>query len=203
MKNALDGNGEFKFEKSNCINKIGHALHELDPIFYCFSHTHKIAKLVDELGILNPLIVQSMYICKQPYIGGEVTCHQDSTFLYAKNQPVVGLWFALEDAKIENGCLWGIPGGHKNRLKSRFLRQYDQTLVEVYDETPWELQKMVPLEVSRGSLIVLHGLLPHMSKVNTSPRSRHAYTLHVMSENSEFAEDNWLQRPLDRPFMGF
>jgi phytanoyl-CoA hydroxylase len=50
-----------------------------------------------------------MYIFKQPRIGGEVTCHQDSAFLYNDPISIAGLWFALEDATTENGCLWAIP----------------------------------------------------------------------------------------------
>ena len=135
-----------------------------------------------------------MYICKQPYIGGEVTCHQDSTYLYVKDQPVMGLWFALEDATIENGCLWAIPGGHRTPLKSRLRRHGNETSFEVYDNTPWDLKKMIPLEVPQGSMIILHGLLPHMSYENKSGKSRHAYTLHVISEDDEYAKDNWLHR---------
>src|SRR5678816_2279691 len=67
-------------------------------------------------------LVQSMYIFKQPNIGGEVTCHQDSTFLYTEPVEIAGLWFALEDATIENGCLWAIPGGQRNGIKSRWAR---------------------------------------------------------------------------------
>ncbi len=70
-----------------------------------------------ELGIERPLLLQGMYIFKQPRIGGEVTCHQDSTFLYTEPQNIIGLWFALEDATVENGCLWAIPGGHKLGLE--------------------------------------------------------------------------------------
>lgn len=198
-ESALDEKGELKREKVLCINKIGHALHDLDPVFYSFSRSHKLAMLVNDLRISNPLFVQSMYICKQPHIGGEVTCHQDSTYLYVKEQPVTGFWFALENATLANGCLWAIPGGHRTPLKSRMFRN---TSVEHYDKTPWELNKMTPLEVKQGSLIVLHGLLPHMSKENTSAQSRHAYTLHVMSGDCEYPSDNWLQRP-NMPFSGF
>lgn len=201
---AIDQNGELTKEKLLSINKMGHALHDLDPIFNCFSRSHKIASLVNELGMINPLLLQSMYICKQPYIGGEVTCHQDSTYIYVKHQPVMGLWFALEDATLENGCLWGIPGGHHTPLKSKFIRdKNDQVSTEVYDHTPWELEKMIPLEVPRGSVIVLHGLMPHMSKENISPRSRHAYSLHIISGDHDYPTDNWLQRSEDMPLRGF
>jgi phytanoyl-CoA hydroxylase len=201
---AIDESGELKYDKTKCINKFGHGLHDLDPVFHSFSRLNQTEALVKDLGFIDPLILQSMYICKQPYIGGEVTCHQDATYLYVKNQPVVGLWFALEDATIENGCLWAIPGGHNDKLKSRFIRQQDDKMkMEVFDETPWALEKMIPLEVPRGSVIVLNGLAPHMSKENVSARSRHAYTLHFMSHDGDYAEDNWLRRSENNPFTGF
>lgn len=203
-ENAFNEDGELLADITFSINKIGHALHDIDPAFNRFSRTEKIATLISDLGVINPLLVQSMYIFKQPHIGGEVTCHQDATYLYVKDQPIIGLWFALEDATIENGCLWAIPGGHRSGLKSRFIRDnHDRTSTEIYDNSAWPLDKMVPLEVPRGSLIVLHGLSPHMSKENRTERSRHAYTLHVMCGNCEYPHDNWLQRPKDMPFRGF
>jgi phytanoyl-CoA hydroxylase len=118
--------------------------------------------------------------------------------------PVLGLWFALEDATLENGCLWAIPGAHTTPIKTRMMRnKEDQIFHEVYDETPWDLSKMVPLEVKRGTLIVLHGLLPHMSKENKSDRSRHAYALHIVSNDLPYSNQNWLQRTKEFPFCGF
>lgn len=191
---AIDESGTLLCEKAKAINKIGHALHLLDPLFYCFSHLHAIMQLAEELAIDDPVILQSMYIFKQPHIGGEVNCHQDATFLYLHDQIVTGFWFALEDATIENGCLWGIPGGHKGKLKSRMLRKDDHVYFENYDETPFDLTKLVPIEAKQGSLVVLNGLFPHMSYENRSQHSRHAYTLHLASKGADYAEDNWLKR---------
>lgn len=201
---AIDSQGRITREKSLSINKIGHALHDLDPVFDCFSRMHKIARLVNDISIPDPLLLQSMYICKQPYIGGEVTCHQDSTYIYVKDQPVLGLWFALEDATLENGCLWAIPGGHLNGLKSRSIRdKNDNVSTTIFDDSPWPLEHMVPLEVPRGSVILLHGQAPHMSRENISSKSRHAYTLHIISGKHEYAGDNWLQRSNNFPLRGF
>jgi phytanoyl-CoA hydroxylase len=61
----------------------------------------------------------------------------------------------------------------------------------------------VPLEVRKGSLIILNGLLPHRSLENRSPKSRHAYTLHLISRNAKYLPDNWLQRPDSMPLRGF
>jgi phytanoyl-CoA hydroxylase len=194
-ENAFLPDGTLKYEKEKSINKIGHGLHDLDPVFNDFSRTQKLKQLADTLGFKKPLLVQSMYIFKQPNIGGEVNCHQDSTFLYTEPTAIAGLWFALEDATIENGCLWAIPGGHRRGLKSRWVRVPEGGMkFEVYDPEPWPENELVPLEVSKGSLVVLNGLLPHRSYENRSSRSRHAYTLHLMHADAEYPEDNWLQR---------
>jgi phytanoyl-CoA hydroxylase len=203
-EHAFNSAGTLKQSKEQSINKIGHALHDLDPVFNRFSRTPKLRELVDDLGIEDPLLLQSMYIFKQPNIGGEVTCHQDSTFLYTEPMNIAGLWFALEDATVENGCLWAISGGHRRGLKSRWVRSSNDGMqFEVYDETPWPEEELVPLEVIKGTLIVLHGLLPHRSLENRSDKSRHAYTLHVISAKSDYPESNWLQRSADMPLRGF
>lgn len=201
---AFDSEGRLRRSKERSINKIGHALHDLDPVFNRFSRTRKLAALADDLGYARPLLIQSMYIFKQPDIGGEVTCHQDAAFLYTEPLSVTGLWFALEEASVENGCLWAIPGGHHDGLKRRFVRApAGGTRFEILDRSTWPLDALIPLEVEKGALIILHGLLPHMSLTNRSPRSRHAYTLHLIEGTSHYPADNWLQRSSGMPPRGF
>jgi len=203
-EDAFDSAGRLTKEKARAINKIGHALHDLDPAFRRFSRTHALAALAAALGYERPLLVQSMYIFKQPEIGGEVTCHQDATFLYTEPQSTTGLWFALEDATRENGCLWALAGGHKLGLKSRFVRAAcGGTRFEVFDDGAWPTRGLVPLEVGKGALVLLHGLLPHLSRANRSPRSRHAYTLHLIEGRCRYPEDNWLLRDDSLPLCGF
>lgn len=203
-ENAFLPDGTLKYEKEKSINKIGHALHDLDPLFDRFSRSEKVKEAARAIGLEKPLLVQSMYIFKQPNIGGEVTCHQDTTFIYTEPIDIAGLWFALEDATIENGCLWAIPGGHLRGLKSRWLRSPEGHMeFETYDSKPWPENELVPLEVSKGSLILLHGLLPHRSFENRSPRSRHAYTLHLIGAEARYPADNWLQRSESMPFRSF
>jgi phytanoyl-CoA hydroxylase len=203
-ENAFLPDGTLRQSKEQSINKIGHALHDLDPVFDSFSRTADIRQLVSDLGIAEPLLLQSMYIFKQPRIGGEVTCHQDATFLFTEPLRMVGLWFALEDATVENGCLWAIPGGHKLGLKSRFVRaDGGGTRFEVVSSKPWPEEELQPLEVKQGTVIVLHGLLPHLSRANRSSRSRHAYTLHAIDAFADYPASNWLQRSADKPLRGF
>jgi phytanoyl-CoA hydroxylase len=110
---AHDGEGCLKQPKKLSINKVGHALHDLDPDFRSFSRSDKILAVVSSLNYKRPAPIQSMYIFKQPGIGGEVVPHQDNTFLYSEPLSCVGLWVALEDATVENGCLWVLPKSHK------------------------------------------------------------------------------------------
>ena len=74
---------------------------------------------------------------------------------------------------------------------------------EVFDPSPFSEERLVPLEVSEGTLIILHGLLPHKSLAKRSPKSRQAYTLHVIGGTARYSADNWLQRPPGMPFRGF
>lgn len=204
---AFDADGTLKQDKALSINKLGHAMHDLDPVFDRFSRQPAIAGAAASIGMADPKLLQTMYIFKQPRIGGEVTCHQDSTFLYTDPMTVVGFWVALEDATTENGCLWAEPGGHRGPLRKRFVRHpEDGTSFEVLDETPFPEPggpELVPLEAKKGTLVLLHGLLPHWSDVNRSDRSRHAFTLHVIDATADYPEGNWLQRGEELPFRGF
>jgi phytanoyl-CoA hydroxylase len=195
--------GALRQPVERAINKIGHALHDLDPVFSRFSRDPRLAELTAQLGIEEPLLLQSMYIFKQPWIGGEVTAHQDHTFLWTDPPSATGLWFALEDATLDNGCLWARPGGHTEPPRRRFHRAPGGTAFEVLDDRELSLDGMVPLEAPRGTCVVLHGLLPHYSGANRSPRSRQAYSLHVIDARASYRTDNWLQRGPDMPLRGF
>jgi phytanoyl-CoA hydroxylase len=201
---AFDAQGRLKQDKSLSINKIGHALHDLDPVFERFSRDPKLAAVARDLGLVDALVWQSMYIFKQPGIGGEVRWHQDATFFETTPISVTTFWFALEDATIENGCLWVEPGGHRGPMRERFVRNDDKIRMEKLDATPWPDDSVaVPLEARAGSLVCFHGLLPHYSAPNRSPVSRHAYTLHATDGRTVYSPGNWIQRDAALPARGF
>lgn len=200
---AVDAGGRLNRAKELAVNKIGHAQHDLDPVFAHFSHLPAIAELAGDLGFTDPRLVQSMYIFKQPEIGGEVVSHQDSTFLYTEPETVVGFWFALEDATVDNGCLWAVPGGHRFGLRTRFVRTGRGVGFKVLDDGPPPSGDLVPLEAPKGTLVLLHGRLPHQSGPNRSRRSRHAYSVHIIDGTADYPADNWLQRRPDLPLRGF
>jgi len=204
---AFGADGRLRQDKALSINKIGHAMHDLDDEFAAFSYTTDLAAVAADIGLVDALALQSMYIFKQPHIGGEVGCHQDATFLYTEPMTVTGFWFAVEDATLENGCLWAAPGGHRTSLRKLFKRIGPDftrndlgTEFEVLDDAPLPAPSdLVPLEVPAGTMVILNGLLPHWSDINRSPKSRHAYSLHCISAAAEYPAWNWLQRSAELP----
>lgn len=180
---------------ARALNKIGHALHDLDPVFDRISRQPRIAELARVLGFAQPLLLQSMYLFKQPHIGAEVGWHQDATYLHTVPSTVTGFWIALDDADRDNGCLMALPGAHRGPLHERFHQQDGALVTTTLDAAPWPATEPVALEARRGTLVVLHGLLPHASAPNRSARPRHAYALHLIDGRAEYSPDNWLHRP--------
>ena len=206
---AFDEHGKLRVPKELAINKIGHAMHDLDPVFSAFSKGDALRNVAGTLGLARPQVWQSMFIFKQPGIGGEVRWHQDASFFESDPITVTTFWFALEDATLQNGCLWTEPGGHQGTrgvLRERFVRDDRKAWMEQIDPTPWpaaDSKEAIPLEVEAGALVVFHGLLPHYSAANRSAKSRHAYTLHVTDGASAYSPRNWLQRGAALPVAGF
>lgn len=194
-KDAFDKNGNLINDLFHSLNKIGHALHDLDEVFNHFSRSPQLQNLSKDLELEDSVIIQSMHILKHAKIGGVVDIHQDASFLYTEPASCIGFWFALEDATKENGCLWAMPGGHRTPLRSWF-RKKETGGTELYplSDEPFSMEGMIPLEVKKGACIVLDGFLPHYSLPNTSGKSRQAYAIHTINKNAVYPNSNWLQR---------
>ena len=210
--------------KHLAINKIGHALHALSPPFERTTLNERNAGIARSLGFVVPRVLQSMVICKQPSIGGAVPSHRDSEFLYTSPPSAVGWWIALQDAGPGNGTLGMYKGSHRGvkggAVKRRFVRRFDEKgntvgtgfvendgpglpvgmeeEEEGHEEGVGE-EDLEVLDIKAGSLVLIHGNVLHKSEKNTSPRSRFAYTFHVIegADGWEYDGRNWLQPPED------
>lgn len=201
---ALNHKGELTREKHLAINKIGHAMHDLIPSWQKISYRRSLYDFAKSIGQEEPAIVQSQYIYKQPHIGGQVHAHTDSTFIHTKPLSCLGAWVALEDANKDNGCLLAIPGSHEWPLQNLFVRSEKENETEMIgtenEVVSWEEEHMIPLEVKKGTLVLLHGSLVHASNPNNSHCSRHAFVLHLVDLDAEWSDKNWLQRSEEIPF---
>ena len=196
-KAAFTEVGKLKFPKEKSLNKIGHALHNLVPEFKEVTFNDKVKGIAKSLELQKPAVVQSMYIFKQPKIGGVVMPHRDSTFTYTEPMELYGLWIALEDACVDNACLWFVPGSHREGTSLRFLRTNTESgIVTGFEgECPRNKpEEYVATPVKKGGLILIHGDVVHKSEQNHSNRSRHIYTFHLFdTASATWSPQNWLQ----------
>ncbi|XP_075434740.1 phytanoyl-CoA dioxygenase domain-containing protein 1 isoform X1 [Ascaphus truei] len=204
-KGVFDERGDFLVTRERSVNKIGHALHAHVPIFREVTHSPQVQELSHRLGLVKPVIVQSMYIFKQPGIGGEVTPHQDATFLHTEPLGrITGFWIPVEDATERNGCLWFIPGSHRAGISRRMVRSPLGIVPRTQflgEEQIYREDLFVPAPVTKGGLVLIHGEVVHQSHLNSSLCSRHAYSFHVMeAEGTTWSPENWLQPTPELPF---
>ncbi|RNA19966.1 phytanoyl- dioxygenase domain-containing 1 isoform X1 [Brachionus plicatilis] len=201
----LEGRAKEILEKNDksvkIFNKIGHALHALNPVFKETTFDNQVKEIFKSFGYKKPIVCQSMYIFKQPFIGGEVMPHQDGSYLYTEPLKVTGIWIALEDCTNENGCLEFIPGSHKGPLVTRFIRnpndeEYNAGKFLGYTngvpKFSYDNSKFISAEVKAGDAILIDGLVVHRSAPNLSAKSRNIYTFHVYdADGTEFSKQNW------------
>ncbi|KAI9359222.1 phytanoyl-CoA dioxygenase family protein [Zopfochytrium polystomum] len=183
-ENALDADGNLVVPKEVSVNKMGHALHELEPVFREFSTRDRLKGIAKSLGYKDPRVLQSMVIFKNPRIGGEVPPHQDSTFLYTDPPSAIGFWFALEDCTPENGCMWFAKGSHKRYgVPTRFVRDGNGGTKHIdleEDAADPSKEEYTCVPTKAGTLVLIHGQVQHKSSHNKSNKSRNIYTFHMI-----------------------
>ena len=167
--------------------------------YLCIHFPHKISALLLELARLpgaldvlttvigpNVKLMQSMLFIKSAGRPGQAW-HQDETHIPTRDRSLTAVWLALDDATVENGCLWVIPGSHRSGVLHNVREQndhrYDCTQ-EAYD-FGYREQDAIPVEVSAGTAVVFNGHLLHRSLPNTSRHGmRRALVNHYMSAES-------------------
>jgi len=207
-EDAINEDGTLNRPKEEAVNKIGHALHELDPAFRRITlENEKLKILVRDLHLHeDPRVLQSMVICKQRRLGGEVPEHNDSTFLYTDPPSALGFWFALEKCTAYNGALSFLPGSHLTvPITKRFVRNPGGgTTFEPLNVGPYCLPKgeYILETCEPGDLVLIHGSVLHKSERNTSASTRFAYTFHMIEgpQKAIYDKKNWLQPSNEMPF---
>ena len=202
---AFDESGELGQDKTLSINKIGHAMHDLDPVFESFSYTPELADVATDIGMGDPLAIQSMYIFKQPHIGGEVELppgrHVPVHRAAERRRLLVRHRGRHARERVPVG-----PAGRAPRSAAAALRagrdderRRHAVRAARRHAAAGTAGGLVPIEAAAGTLVVLDGLLPHWSDVNRSATSRHAYSLHCIEGAARYPASNWLQRPASMP----
>lgn len=167
--------------------------------FLCIHYPHKISSLaaaalherqiVEALtGVIGPNVkaMQSMLFVKSEGKPGQAW-HQDEHFIPTRDRSLTAAWIALDDATLDNGCLWVIPGSHRRGVlypdRDQDDPEYDCTW-EAYG-FPYTEDDAVPVEIPAGAALLFNGYLLHRSLKNSGTRGyRRALVNHYMSAES-------------------
>lgn len=133
----------------------------------------RLMRLLEPLLGPAPILYGDMALCKPPRIGSSKPWHQDSAyFLYEPFDAGVDVWIALDDATIENGCMFVLPGAH--HLGPRRHEHRDDCTVA---DGRLDLTQAVPVELKAGGVLLFSVVLPHYTPPNRSERRRRAMQL--------------------------
>lgn len=167
--------------------------------YLCIHFPHKISQVLLELmrhprivevltRIIGPNLkcMQSMLFIKNAGKPGQAW-HQDENFIPTRDRSLTAAWVALDDATVQNGCLWALPGSHKDGILWPDQQHHDvrfDSVPEAYG-FPWETEGGKCIEVRAGSVLFFNGYLLHRSLQNTAKHGfRRALAYHYMSAAS-------------------
>ena len=125
-------------------------------------------RCADQIIGPNVKCMQSMLFIKAAGKPGQAW-HQDEDFIPTRDRTLTGGWIALDEATIDNGCLWVIPGSHKRGILYQMQQQNDPRF-DCTDESfgfPYSDADSIPVEVPAGAMVFFNGYLLHRSFQNT------------------------------------
>lgn len=164
----------------------------------CVHFPHKISPIIRDLATLPPVVdaltsvigpnvkmMQSMLFVKAPGKRGQAW-HQDESHIPTRDGSLTAVWIALDDATVDNGCLWALPGSHGAGVLHPVRDHADPR----FDPTPeahgfGAVDGAIPLELPAGDAVVFDGYLLHRSFPNRQTHGlRRAVVNHYMSAES-------------------
>jgi phytanoyl-CoA hydroxylase len=167
--------------------------------YLCIHFPHKISSVMLDIGRLprvlevltdvigpNVKMMQSMLFIKSEGKPGQAW-HQDEAHIPTRDRSLTAVWIALDDATVENGCLWVIPGSHLSGVLHPVRQQNDPRFdctQEAYG-FGYNEDDAVAVELPAGAAVVFDGYLLHRSLPNTGQHGmRRALVNHYMSAES-------------------
>jgi len=126
------------------------------------------------MGGREPKPFQIMTLLKPPRVGREKPWHQDHAYFdLALEDRIVGIWIALDEATIDNGCMQVLDGGHKLGPIHHWNRRDWQICDTEIMGKPSLAAPLPP-----GGALFFDSLLPHGTPTNHSPKGRRAMQFH-------------------------
>jgi phytanoyl-CoA hydroxylase len=163
-----------------------HFPHKISPPMLDIARLPALVDVLTEVVGPNVKLVQSMLFIKAEGKPGQAW-HQDEAHIPTRDRSLTGAWIALDDATVDNGCLWVIPGSHQAGIlyavRDHTDPRFDRTK-EAHGFT-YRDEDAIPVELPAGAALVFDGHLLHRSLPNTGRHGmRRALVNHYMSAES-------------------
>jgi phytanoyl-CoA hydroxylase len=130
---------------------------------------------VDQMRLWND---QALF--KPPW-GNPTAWHLDAPFWSFSDRRALTIWVALDEATVENGCLWYLPGTHRSARFDAF--ELGSNLGGIFDTYPeWRELDSVPAVLPAGGAVWHNGLVAHGAGANMTARGRRAMTCAYMPD---------------------
>ena len=163
-----------------------HFPHKISPLMRSAMFHPQVVEVLK--AIIGPDVkaMQTMLFVKGARKPGQAW-HQDEHFIPTRDRSLCGAWIALDDATIENGCLWMHPGSQAPGILYP-MRPHGDERFDSADEVfahPYEREGGVPVEIKAGGVAFFNGYVLHRSLPNRAKSGfRRALVTHYMSARS-------------------
>lgn len=175
-----------------------HFPHKISGVIYNYLSHKAVTDVPQKIISPNVKCMQSMLFVKGPGKAGQ-SWHQDEYFIPTRDKSLTGVWIAIDDAGVENGCLWVVPGSH---LPGYIMPRVANTSkeyadIDTIDVSMFSAGEIIPLEARKGDVVFFNGYLLHSSLRNkTESDFRTALVNHYMSAESMLPWDQDGKFPL-------
>ena len=159
--------------------------HKVSPVMFELLAHPAITHVLQQIIGPNVKCLHSILFLKGPGKPGQ-SWHQDEYYNPTRDRSLTGAWIALDEATVENGCMWMIPGSHKPGVIWRNRAHEDPRFDEGHEcyAFPFSEDDSVPVEMATGDVVFFNGYLLHRSFPNHSGGFRRAIANHYMSAES-------------------
>ena len=167
--------------------------HRMHPRFNDLIRNEQMLDVVERLIGLNIRLILCQGLYKPPHTGGEIDWHQDDYYFGVdKPNAVVSCWVTFDDATIDSGCMWVLPGMQHEIIEHDTRADKHGYLLRGIDES-----KAVPVELKAGQCMFHHGAMPHRTLPNTTDRHRRAVAIHFMDATARPLGGNRMNEPAE------
>jgi phytanoyl-CoA hydroxylase len=146
----------------------------------------RLLPLVEQLIGPGVSVYFSQIFFKPPEGGGPKPVHQDN-FYFGPNDAdgMVTAWIALDEATIENGCMFYGDGTNRGPVVPHFAPPGEPFNLQIATDVAAQ-HPMTPAPVPKGGVSFHHGNTFHQSSANRSPKPRRAAALHYVNHATRF-----------------